>query len=1125
MKTNFYKTWLMAFLAILTFSSAWSQSDEQNLRYGKMMAEEEKIAEFINSHLDDDIPKEVYDLFVQYQEKHGHDHERELELSEGEKEGLDEGAKRLYLRALYFKENPEALELYQPMVLGPCVNGDLEMGDYTGFAASSGLYGAGECTIAGISFVPEAPGTLETPVTISPGINCEIMNVGLDPILIGYGDSLQKVHSGNHSIRVNQNHIRYGVNRITYPVVLTQPNEDIAFWFSFVLQNPIGHVNSQPFFRARAVHQATNVEQDFFCETALERNNFTTAVYTGGSDSLVWTVWRCAELEVSGNVGDTVILDITTADCNAGGHWGYSYIDDICTECLADSCNYQGSIDLDPTDTCSTITQVCGTYDLAALQCTTATVNNLTLNIYQGGVLVNTLTSPTIDLINQTFCFNISPGDFGAYTGGFDFEANITFDINGSLNTETDLNTNPGPDNDYLTDASCCPKFRILDCCEYWDLSSRSSTKVDRVIEQEMAKYRSALRAKYGAWVDTVECTPCNFPNDQFPIFVVDDNGNLVDDSYYDISWTHHPGWTAAFDYIFPNQGTVVTVEDSLLGCTWTDSFYYDCCDLDVNIVPLCTTCDPCSNPGQPFFMVVEDQNGNPLSTSGYSFLWSTSSTASGINGVVNTEYWVEVTDLQTGCTALDTFEIECCDCEAKADFVFSVGKCDVKFTNLSASNNCSQIVDYMWDFGDGNTSNIANPNHSYSANGTYEVCLITVAYDGTTRCMDTVCQKVTIKDCDPCHCTLAPYMDLSIDKCEVKFEGFAGNNACTQVLQYYWSFGDGTNSNLQNPVHTYPSNGTYTVCFTVEGTDGKDVCKQTICKEIEIRECKECPCDFEPKLSYQIEKCEVRFTGDAGANSCTKEDKYYWDFGDGNTSNLQNPVHTYATNGSYTVCFTVEGNNGKVKCKEEVCEVINIRECRDCKCEVESNFIGLFGVKDPCTVYFNESATTNSCTQITGYKWDFGDGTTSTAANPAHTFPGDGVYTVCLDVYGSNGTVGCKDKFCKQVTIKGCKNGIKKSASTEREELNDFGVSVYPNPFNDELSLTFENPTEQKVEITLLNASGKQVSVISNESRSAGKHEVRFDGSNLKLSSGVYFIVIRSNSLISYKKVVFDKQ
>lgn len=1115
----------MALLAVTTLS-AQNYSLERE-RQQAMKLEEEKISAYIEENMSREIPKEVYDLYSQYIEKEGHEgHDHAFELPPEEFKDIELGMKKLYLRALYFKEHPEANQLFQAVVLGPCLNGDLELGDYTGFGIESGLFGTGECTPAGITFVSETPGTLETPVVTDPGINCLVMNTGPDPIVSSYGGTLQQVHAGSHSIRVNQDHRRYGVQRLTFPVVLTQPNEDIAFWFSFVLQNPNGHSNDQPFFRASATHVSSGIEQDNFCETGNERNNFTTAAQVSGTDSIVWTEWRCGELEVAGNVGDTVMLEIVTSDCGQSGHWGYSYIDDICTVCIADSCNYQGSIDLDPTDTCSEITQICGSYDLAAFQCTTATVQSLTLDIYQGGIVINTLTSPTIDLINQTFCFPLSPGDFGALTGGFDFQANITFNINGSLNTESDLNTNPGPDNDYLTDPSCCPEFKILDCCTYWDLGSlRSAVAVDQKIVDAVAKYKSNLRAKYGSWIDTTSCNPCNFPNDLFPVFIVDENNMLIDDSYYDISWSHNPGWTAAYDWIYANQTTVVTVEDSLLGCTWTDTFYYDCCEFEAEIVPLCTTCDPCSNPNLPFLMIVNDQNGNPISTSGYSFVWSTGSTGSGISGSVNNTYWVTVTELATGCMSTDTFEINCCSCEINADFDFLISKCDVRFADKSTTNSCTQISGYSWDFGDGSTSTLANPSHTYAANGTYTVCLIVYGNDSLSQCSDTICKKVTIKDCDPCKCDLDPSFDVSIDKCVAKFEGKAGNNSCTQVLQYYWDFGDGANSNVQNPTHTYATNGFYTVCFTVEGFDGVDVCKATVCKVIEIRDCEDCPCELDPQIKYSIDKCEVRFDAAAGNNACTQVNKYFWDFGDGTTSTLQSPVHVYATNGSYTVCLTVEGDNGTVKCKKTVCEVIDIRNCEDCVCKVSSNFIGLFGIQDPCTVFFNESASTNSCTSITGYSWDFGDGTSSSSANPSHTFPGDGTYNVCLTVYGSNGVVGCKDTYCKKITISGCRvSSPTKSGSVSGNAVNDFAASVFPNPFNSTLSINFTNPTEQDVEVTLLDASGKQIGSIVNEAFAAGNHELSFNASELNLSQGVYFVVIRGQNYLSYKKVVFSK-
>src|SRR5690606_22063363 len=127
MRANFYKKWLVAIVATLGFVNVQAQDRSEEQRYNAMLAEGVKITEYIEQHIDDDIPKEVYDLFAQYQEKHGHDHEHVIELETVSQEDLDRGVKRLYLRALYFKENPGALEVFQLMVLGPCVNGDLEM--------------------------------------------------------------------------------------------------------------------------------------------------------------------------------------------------------------------------------------------------------------------------------------------------------------------------------------------------------------------------------------------------------------------------------------------------------------------------------------------------------------------------------------------------------------------------------------------------------------------------------------------------------------------------------------------------------------------------------------------------------------------------------------------------------------------------------------------------------------------------------------------------------------------------------------------------------------------------------------------------------------------------------------
>jgi PKD repeat protein len=1014
----------------LTMSSVFGQTMlEEQQRFSAMKAEEVKVNAFVNEHFNDDLPKEV-DVFIEALIK---EESAEHEISAAEIQRVRQTLRRKYLRQVYFKENPAAFALYQASAIGNCVNGDFEAGNFSGYGAASGPRGStiGDCDIASILYTPEVPQTIETSGG-SGGINCEIVGTGMDPLI----PSLPMVHSGNFAARINQTVAGFGSNQITKKLVLTQPNENIAYWFSLVMQNPNGHNNRQPFFKARALN-AAGVVLDESCEFADALNPFFNNTVISGQ-TVVYSPYYCDRLEVSGNIGDTITLEISTADCGAGAHWGYSYVDDICNACTIDSCNFQGSIDLNPTDTCAANMQVCGTYTLAALQCTSATVQNITLDIVQGGVVIGTLASPSIDTVAQTFCFSVTPATFAGYTGGFDFQANITFSVNGGTTTESDLNTNPGTDNDYILDANCCPTFRVLDCCEYWNLSARG-VNIDPQIKRTVEEYQNMLKTKYGASRNTTDCDPCAFPTDSFPVFIVDQNNMLVDDSYYAITWSHNPGWTAAYDWIFPNQQTIVTVSDPNSNCVFVDTFKTECCE-EIEIASLCTTCDPCANPSQPFFLIVKDSNGNPISGAGYTFNWSTGATSSGINAMVNTQYWVSVTDLATGCVSTDTFEINCCSCDVRAMFNASVNKCTVNFAGGGIVPSCSQIVGYQWDFGDGNTSSLQGPSHTYAANGTYNVCLIVYATDGTDRCSDTLCKTVRITDCDPCECGFRPDFRYTIDKCEVKFEGFA------------------------NP------------------------------------------------------------------NECTKVDKYIWDFGDGNTSTLQNPTHTYTSNGTYEVCLVVEGNDGKQKCEEKVCYQIEITDCAPCDCKVEASYLGLMGINDPCTIFYTQTAQTNKCTNITSYAWDFGDGTTSTLANPAHTFPGNGTYNVCLTVYATNGTKICKDTYCLPTTIQNCRGVISPSSknqtggSTSEASLNDFDASVYPNPFTDHFEIAFTNSTEQEIEINLFDVNGKQIATLLKENRAAGTQLVRFNSADYKLSQGIYFVSIKSATKMSFTKIVNTK-
>ena len=113
--------------------------------------------------------------------------------------------------------------------------------------------------------------------------------------------------------------------------------------------------------------------------------------------------------------------------------------------------------------------------------------------------------------------------------------------------------------------------------------------------------------------------------------------------------------------------------------------------------------------------------------------------------------------------------------------------------------------------------------------------------------------------------------------------------------------FGDGS-INLQNPSHTYATTGNYQVCLTITGING---CTDTYCSRVDILG-PYCTSNF---FSYGSNPLQASFVDNSSSSSTITG--WAWDFGDGNTSNLQNPVHTYAAGGYFYVCLTISTNSG----------------------------------------------------------------------------------------------------------------------------------------------------------------------------------------------------------------------
>ena len=124
-------------------------------------------------------------------------------------------------------------------------------------------------------------------------------------------------------------------------------------------------------------------------------------------------------------------------------------------------------------------------------------------------------------------------------------------------------------------------------------------------------------------------------------------------------------------------------------------------------------------------------------------------------------------------------------------------------------------------------------------------------------------------------------------------------------ISAYSWTFGDGSTSTIQNPSHTYAAAGTYTVAFTVTDNQGAT---NSVSHTVTVTS------GNQPPVAGFTSSCSGRTCNFLSTSSDPDGSiaTYSWTFGDGGTSTLQNPSHTYAVGGTtYTVTLTVTDNQG----------------------------------------------------------------------------------------------------------------------------------------------------------------------------------------------------------------------
>jgi chitodextrinase len=141
-----------------------------------------------------------------------------------------------------------------------------------------------------------------------------------------------------------------------------------------------------------------------------------------------------------------------------------------------------------------------------------------------------------------------------------------------------------------------------------------------------------------------------------------------------------------------------------------------------------------------------------------------------------------------------------------------------VSFNSAGSTDPNGRLTSYSWDFGDGSTSTLATPSHSYASAGTYRVTLTVTDEVGETSA--PVVQTIAVTDRPP-TAAFTPTAATVLAGSNVAFNGTPSNDPDGSVSGYSWNFGDGSTSTSAQPGHTYMNVGTFTVSLTVTDNSG----------------------------------------------------------------------------------------------------------------------------------------------------------------------------------------------------------------------------------------------------------------------------------------------------------------
>jgi gliding motility-associated-like protein len=305
---------------------------------------------------------------------------------------------------------------------------------------------------------------------------------------------------------------------------------------------------------------------------------------------------------------------------------------------------------------------------------------------------------------------------------------------------------------------------------------------------------------------------------------------------------------------------------------------------------------------------------------------------------------------------------------------------CSPYTAHLSAViNSPDPVASWQWNFGDGNTSTTPNPIHIYNAAGAYNITLIITTAGG---CKDTLVYSKAIEISNKPTANFIASPLITCASGQVQFTNLSNGGD-----EWLWDFGDDGFSNVKNPVHQFSDTGVFTIKLITSSTG----CRDTFVIKNYVRN--------DPPIGRIkiIQSCDsplqVHFR-----DSSIGGQTYKWNFGDGDSSDLRYPVHTYASPGTYNVKFVVYHGS----CSYPVDATIRVVDEHPALSVTDS----LFCKSDLITF----TASNVNPSNISSYAWDTGDGTIAATNSNSYTYSysASGTFMpklITTDILGCNDT------------------------------------------------------------------------------------------------------------------------